>query len=153
METFHCAAFHSLAERARDNRHFPVSAQLVTHVTRAKIKDVPQLPSPFCRPDRRDLTPERARGAAPVAAAREPAVRGQVDALCVLHLHPKGHQMKANVIRLYAKYPVANLGTADLRHERECLMKAAAGCGISDCETERFLAINRELVARGEKAV
>ena len=59
----------------------------------------------------------------------------------------------SNLVRLYAKYPVANVGTLDLRYERECLMRAAAGCGISDVETERFLAVNRELKARGEEGL
>lgn len=59
---------------------------------------------------------------------------------------------KGELVRLYRRYPVGNIGTADLRYERECLMKAAAGCGISEEETERFLAVDRELVKRGEPA-
>jgi hypothetical protein len=58
-----------------------------------------------------------------------------------------------NLVRLYRKYPVANIGTKDLQYERECLMRAAAGCGISEEETERFLAVNRELERRGEPGV
>ena len=58
---------------------------------------------------------------------------------------------QSNLIRLYRKYPVANVGTADLRYERECLLRQAASCGLSDCETERFLAVNRELGSRGEE--
>lgn len=59
---------------------------------------------------------------------------------------------KGELVRLYRKYPVENVGTTDLRYERECLMRAAAGGGISEEETQRFLAVNRELVKRGEPA-
>lgn len=59
----------------------------------------------------------------------------------------------SNLVRLYAKYPVTNLGIPDLRYERECLIRAAAGGGISETETERFLAVNRELKARGEEGL
>lgn len=58
---------------------------------------------------------------------------------------------KSNLIRLYRKYPVTNLGTTDLREERASLMRQAAGGGLSECETERFLAVNRELGNRGEE--
>lgn len=59
---------------------------------------------------------------------------------------------KSNLVRLYRKYPVENIGTTDLLYERECLMRTASGPGLCDAQTERFLAVNRELVKRGEPA-